>query len=192
VPAIGLLRTTFWREATSEMQDAIERAARQASAAGAQVKEITLPALFDEAAQAHPTIQDYEAYRALGYEFDRQREGLRPVLREQLAKAAAIDPLAYDEARRVARRARQAFGTLMADAGVLLTPSAPGAAPRGLGSTGKPTFNRLWTLLGAPCVNVPGLSDPEGLPLGVQVVGRFARDRSTLEAALFLERALSR
>jgi Asp-tRNA(Asn)/Glu-tRNA(Gln) amidotransferase A subunit family amidase len=192
VPAIGLLRTTFWPEATSEMQDAIERAARRASAAGAQVKEITLPALFDEAAQAHPTIQDYEAYRALGYEFDRQRETLGPILREQLAKAAAIDPLAYDEARRVARRARQAFGTLTADAGVLLTPSAPGAAPHGLSSTGKPTFNRLWTLLGTPCVNVPGLSDPDGLPLGVQVVGRFARDRSTLEAALFLERALSR
>ena len=46
----------------------------------------------------------------------------------------------------------------MADGDVMLTPSAPGAAPDGLGSTGEPTFNRLWTLLGTPCVNVPGLS----------------------------------
>jgi Asp-tRNA(Asn)/Glu-tRNA(Gln) amidotransferase A subunit family amidase len=61
-----------------------------------------------------------------------------------------------------------------------------------LSSTGKPTFNRLWTLLGAPCVNVPGLVDRSGLPLGVQIVGRFSRDQRALEAALFLEQALLR
>jgi Asp-tRNA(Asn)/Glu-tRNA(Gln) amidotransferase A subunit family amidase len=74
---------------------------------------------------------------------------------------------------------------------VILTPSAPGAAPHGLGSTGLPTFNRLWTLLGTPCVNVPGLSDAAGLPLGVQVVARFGRDRFALAAAAFLEHALA-
>ncbi len=79
----------------------------------------------------------------------------------------------------------------MADKDVVLTPSAPGAAPHGLGSTGRPTFNRLWTLLGPPCINVAGLADRTGLPLGVQIVGRFARDRVALEAALFLETALA-
>jgi Asp-tRNA(Asn)/Glu-tRNA(Gln) amidotransferase A subunit family amidase len=112
-------------------------------------------------------------------------------LRQQLADAAAIDFDAYDEARRTARRARQMFADLMADTDVMLTPSAPGAAPRGLGSTGDPMFNRLWTLLGPPCINVPGLVDASGLPLGVQIVGRFARDRTALEAAWFLERALA-
>jgi Asp-tRNA(Asn)/Glu-tRNA(Gln) amidotransferase A subunit family amidase len=73
----------------------------------------------------------------------------------------------------------------------MLTPSAPGAAPLGLGSTGDPMFNRLWTLLGPPCINVPGLMDSRGLPLGVQIVGRFARDRIALDAAWFLERALA-
>src|SRR5262249_22394713 len=98
---------------------------------------------------------------------------------------------AYDAARRLVRRARQTFANQMADADVILTPSAPGAAPRGLESTGRPTFNRLWTLLGAPAINVPGLLDPSGLPVGVQVVGRFARDRVALEAALFIEQALT-
>ena len=84
------------------------------------------------------------------------------------------------------------FADLAADFDVILTPSAPGAAPPGLASTGAPTFNKLWTLLGNPCVNVPGLSDAAALPLGMQIVGRFGRDRAALEAALFLERALSR
>ena len=74
----------------------------------------------------------------------------------------------------------------------MLTPSAPGAAPKGLGSTGEPTFNRLWTLLGTPCVNVPGMSDADGLPLGVQIVARFGRDRFALSTAALLERAIAR
>jgi len=75
---------------------------------------------------------------------------------------------------------------------VMLTPSAPGAAPKGLGSTGEPTFNRLWTLLGTPCVNVPGLWDADGLPLGVQIVARFGRDRFALSAGAWLESAVAR
>ena len=79
---------------------------------------------------------------------------------------------------------------ILGEVDVLLALSAPGAPPKGLDSTGDPTFNRLWTLMGTPCVNVPGLSD-NGLPLGVQIVGRFGRDRLALEAALFVERAIA-
>jgi Asp-tRNA(Asn)/Glu-tRNA(Gln) amidotransferase A subunit family amidase len=190
-PNIALVRSHLWPEATADMQSAIEQAARVAEAAGARVKELELPPIFEAAVRAHGTIQDYEAYRALASEFDRHRDQLGPILREHLENAAAIAPDAYDEARRTTRRARQQFADLMADTDVILTPSAPGAAPHGLGSTGKPTFNRLWTLLGPPCINVPGLADRNGLPLGVQIVGRFARDKRALEAALFLERALA-
>ena len=192
VPTIALVRTHLWPEASADMQAAVERAARAAQAAGARVKDLTLPPIFEDAVRAHGMVQDYEAYRALADEFDRHRDAFGPILREQLGNAAGITPDAYDEARRTARRARQMFADVMADIHVILTPSAPGAAPPGLGSTGRPTFNRLWTLLGPPCINVPGLADQNGLPLGVQVVGRFARDHIALEAALFLEQALAR
>src|SRR5437764_13505218 len=98
---------------------------------------------------------------------------------------------AYDDARRTANRARQVFLDALTDGTVILTPSATGAAPRG-NDSGAAAFNRLWSLLGTPCVNVPGLSDPDGLPLGLQVVGRFGRDRFALSAAAFLERAIAR
>jgi Asp-tRNA(Asn)/Glu-tRNA(Gln) amidotransferase A subunit family amidase len=47
-------------------------------------------------------------------------------------------------------------------------------------------------LMGTPCVNVPGLVDPGGLPLGMQVIGRFGHDRAALEAALFVESLVAR
>jgi Asp-tRNA(Asn)/Glu-tRNA(Gln) amidotransferase A subunit family amidase len=191
-PKIALVRTHLWSEASSDMQAAVEQAARAAEAAGARVQKIALPPIFEEATRAHGIVQDYEAYRALADEIDGHRDALGPILREQLGNAAAITPEVYDEARRTSRRARQIFADLMAETDVILTPSAPGSAPHGLGSTGKPTFNRLWTLLGPPCINVPGLADKSGLPLGVQIVGRFARDRVALAAALFVEQALAR
>jgi Asp-tRNA(Asn)/Glu-tRNA(Gln) amidotransferase A subunit family amidase len=114
------------------------------------------------------------------------------MLRAILDEGAAVTADDYDAARRNAKRARQAFADFMRDADAILTPAAPGAAPRGLASTGLPAFNRLWTLIGAPCINVPGHVDAAGLPLGIQVIGRFGRDRAALEAAAFIERVIAR
>ena len=189
-PAIALVRSHLWPQASADMQAAVEHAARVAEAAGARVRDLELPPIFEQAVEAQFVVQDYETFRSLAWEFDHQRERLSPLLRKQLEKAASIEADMYDEARRTTRRARQMFANLMADTDVILTPSAPGAAPEGLGSTGNPIFNRLWTLLGAPCVNVPGIADNAGLPLGVQIIGRFARDRVALSAAAFLEAAL--
>ena len=58
---------------------------------------------------------------------------------------------------RITRRARHALTKVFEEVDVLLTLSAPGAAPKGLGSTGDPRYNRLWTLMGVPCVNIPAL-----------------------------------
>jgi Asp-tRNA(Asn)/Glu-tRNA(Gln) amidotransferase A subunit family amidase len=190
-PRIALARTHLWPQASTAMQKAVETAARIAAAAGAKVTELTLPPMMEQGYAAQFTIQDYENIRALAFEYDRHRDQIDVRLREQLDAAVKISADDYDAARRTASRARQVLADAMADYDVILTPSAPGAAPHGFESTGNPMFNRLWTLMGAPCINVPGLSDNE-LPLGVQIVGRFGRDRATLEAALFVERAIAR
>jgi Asp-tRNA(Asn)/Glu-tRNA(Gln) amidotransferase A subunit family amidase len=190
-PVIAVMRTSRWHEASEAMQGAVERAARAAEKAGAKIKDLEEPAIFADALRAQPIIQGYEATRALAFEYDGYRDRLGPLLRRQLDDATAIDADAYDDARRTTRRARQSLIDLLADGEVFLTPSASGAAPHGLGWTGEPIFNRLWTLLGTPCINVPGLSDPAGLPLGVQIVARFGRDRFALSAAAFVEAAIA-
>jgi Asp-tRNA(Asn)/Glu-tRNA(Gln) amidotransferase A subunit family amidase len=173
------------------MQQAVETAARIAQAAGAKLAELRLPPLVEDAYEAQFTIQDYENIRALAFEYDRHRDRIDPLLRVQLDRASAISADEYDAARRLASRGRQFLADVMADHDVILTPSAQGAAPRGLSSTGDPMFNRLWTLMGAPCVNIAGLND-NGLPLGIQIVGRFGRDRAALEAGLFVEQAIAK
>jgi Asp-tRNA(Asn)/Glu-tRNA(Gln) amidotransferase A subunit family amidase len=190
-PRIALARTHLWPQASEAMRSAVETAARIAQDAGARVSELALPPLLEDAYAAQFIVQDYENIRALAFEYERHREAIDARLRKHLDRATAISADAYDTARRTASRGRQVLADAMADHDVILTPSAPGAAPQGFGFTGDPMFNRLWTLMGSPCVNVPGLHD-NGLPLGVQIVGRFGRDRATLEAALFLEQAIAR
>jgi Asp-tRNA(Asn)/Glu-tRNA(Gln) amidotransferase A subunit family amidase len=189
-PRIALARTNVWDEASPAMQGAVEAAAKAAQAAGARVSEPAWPTLLTDAFRAHATIQDYESFRILAFEYDHHRDALSPILRDMLDKAAAVTADDYDAARRTTKRARQALAEFMAEIDVLLTPSAPSAAP-GPETTGPAIFNRLWTLMGTPCVNVPGLNDPAGLPLGVQIVGRFGRDREALMAAQFLEQAIA-
>jgi Asp-tRNA(Asn)/Glu-tRNA(Gln) amidotransferase A subunit family amidase len=190
-PRIAFARSHLWPQATPAMQQAVETAARIAQALGATVTELALPPLMEDAFAAQIVIQDYETFRAFAFEYDRHRDLIDARLRENLDRAAAITAEQYDSARRTASRARQVLADAMADHDVILTPSAPGAAPHGFETTGNPMLNRLWTLMGVPCVNVSGLSD-NGLPLGMQIVGRFGRDRATLEAALFLEQAIAR
>jgi Asp-tRNA(Asn)/Glu-tRNA(Gln) amidotransferase A subunit family amidase len=191
-PRILLVRTRGWDDASADMQQALESAARAAEAAGATIIDSELPDPVQDAFRAHPTIMNFEAFRALAYEYDHHRDALSPMLRKLLDDAAGIAAADYDAARRTTKRARHALNELLGDAHVILTPSAPGAAERGLASTGSPVFNRIWTLMGTPCVNVPGMTDAAGLPLGVQVVGRFGRDRATLDAAQFLQNAIAK
>jgi Asp-tRNA(Asn)/Glu-tRNA(Gln) amidotransferase A subunit family amidase len=189
-PRVRVLRDHLWPQASDAMRGAVETAAQAAARAGAAVEDLELPAIIDDAWRAHPTIQDYEAYRAFAFEYDNHRDRLAPPTRDLLDAARAITVDDYDAARRIVRAARQVLRDVLKDGDVLLAPSAPDAAPLGFESTGWPGFNRLWTLLGTPVVNVPGLTNTAGLPLGVQVIGRFGRDRSTLAAAHFIECSL--
>jgi Asp-tRNA(Asn)/Glu-tRNA(Gln) amidotransferase A subunit family amidase len=191
-PRIAVLRDQPWPGASDDMVAALDTAARAAASGLGRVRDVTLPPVLAAAFRAHTTIVNYEGARSLASEYERSKDRLAKGVRELVESGNAIGADAYDDARRTASQARRALADLMTDIDVILSPSAPGAAPKGLGSTGSSTFNRLWTLMGTPCVNIPGLADPIGLPLGVQVTGRFGSDRATLEAALFVEAAIVR
>jgi Asp-tRNA(Asn)/Glu-tRNA(Gln) amidotransferase A subunit family amidase len=149
------------------------------------------PPEFAAAWKIHPTIGDSEALRALAWEWETHRTQIPPRLSKALGDAEKVSVSDFDEARRLGKRARLAAHAFFADIDAAITFSAPGAAPVGLDSTGDPKFTRLWTLLGVPCVNVPGCHDNHGLPVGVQVIAPFGKDAVALAIADKLEHALS-
>ncbi|MEA2939488.1 MAG: hypothetical protein QOD09_17 [Bradyrhizobium sp.] len=190
-PRIGVVLQDFAGAPEASGGEALRTAASAAQRAGAPVRDLALPEIVAEAWRIQPTVQDFEAHQALAWEYGVHHAAMPPLLCAKLDETAGLQPAAYDEARGIAKRARDALAEIFADVDVLLTFSAPGAAPKGLSSTGDPRFNRLWTLMGVPCVNVPAIVADGGLPVGVQVIARFGDDAGALAAARFVEEALA-
>ena len=148
--------------------------------------------IIADAWRLHTVVQQFEAHQAFAWEYRERYAEMAPLLRGRLDETRDLSPAEYDEAQAIAGRARAALLTIFDDVDVLLTYSAPGAPPKGLDSTGDPRLNRLWTLMGTPCVNVPTLMAEGNLPVGVQVVAPFGSDGKALAAARFVEQALQR
>jgi Asp-tRNA(Asn)/Glu-tRNA(Gln) amidotransferase A subunit family amidase len=191
-PRIGVVTQDFAGAPEASGGEALLIAARVAERAGATVHGVDLHEIVAEAWQAHPVIQEFEAHQALAWEYRENYDAMAPLLRARLDESKGTAPADYDAAMGVASRARHALAKVFEEVDVLLTLSAPGAAPKGLGSTGDARYNRLWTLMGVPCVNVPALTAEGGLPVGVQVIARYGADAEALAAARFVEDAINR
>jgi Asp-tRNA(Asn)/Glu-tRNA(Gln) amidotransferase A subunit family amidase len=191
-PRIGLVAQEFAGAPEKESAEALRIAARAAERAGAKVSELALPEVVAQAWRIQPTVQWFEAHQAFAWEYRENHDAMPPLLRARLDETRNITPAAYDEARSIALRARAGLAQVFAQVDAVLTLSAPGAAPKGLASTGDPRFNRLWTLMGTPCVNVPAFVADGGLPVGVQVVADYGDDAKALAAARFVEEALKK
>ncbi len=189
---IGVVTQDFAGPVEAASDAALRIAAAAAEKTGADVRVLKLPEIFAEAWEAQAIIQDFEAHRALAWEYANHHDEIAPKLRAKMDETAGIAPSAHLEALAIGERACAAFDAALAGVDMILTYSAPGAAPKGLASTGDPRFNRLWTLLGVPCVNVTADIADGGLPVGVQVITRFGEDAKALAAARFLEDALRR
>jgi Asp-tRNA(Asn)/Glu-tRNA(Gln) amidotransferase A subunit family amidase len=191
-PRICVVTQDFAGAPEAAGAEALRIATAAAERAGASVRALDLPETIAEAWRIHPTVQEFEAHQALAWEYRTHYDAMPPLLRARLDESAGTTPAAYDEARGIANRARRSLMKVFDDVDVLLTFAAPGAAPKGLASTGDARFNRLWTLMGVPCVNVPAHVAEGGLPVGVQVIARFGDDAGALKAARFVEDALAR
>jgi Asp-tRNA(Asn)/Glu-tRNA(Gln) amidotransferase A subunit family amidase len=102
----------------------------------------------------------------------------------------AVTLAQYDQAQAWLAGCRNQLAAVFQEVDVLLAPSAPGAAPAGLENTGDPIFCRIWTALHIPTVNIPAGHAPNGLPVGLQVVGPVGSDALTLAAAHALHQHL--
>jgi Asp-tRNA(Asn)/Glu-tRNA(Gln) amidotransferase A subunit family amidase len=176
--------------AAPETEALLERVETLLDRAGAQVLPRELPETFAALKTAHPIVMNAESARALGWELTMHPDGLSEGLRERMQFGLRQTETAMAEAYEVFASSQQAFPETMAGLDVLVTPAAPGEAPAGLEWTGDPAFNFIWTSLHVPCVTVPAGTGPNGLPLGIQIVGRRGDDRAVLAWARWVHAAL--
>ena len=189
-PRIGMCRTYEWDRAGAEMAAMFDDAKKRLQAAGAEVREVTLPSPFAELAEAQIAIMVYEVAKSLSYEHLAHRNELSAEMQTMIDAGLAVSPARYDAARALARSCRAMLPQIFGPVNVLVAPSTMGEAPVGIDATGDPLFNRIWTLLHVPVVHIPIARGPHGLPLGVTVAGPLASDRATLLAAQWIHARL--
>jgi Asp-tRNA(Asn)/Glu-tRNA(Gln) amidotransferase A subunit family amidase len=183
-PVIAFIKTPHWDRVDAE---AMEAFGELVEALGGAVEEIEL---FPSAAEAwgwHKTIMEAEMAANLEREWQRGRDKLSEKLRTLIERGREVRAVDYQRAlARIApvQESFEEFFTQRYDA--ILTPAAPGTAPKGLGSTGDPSFCTLWTLAGLPALSLPLLHGSNGMPLGVQLVGRRHFDARLLRTARWL------
>jgi Asp-tRNA(Asn)/Glu-tRNA(Gln) amidotransferase A subunit family amidase len=190
-PSIVLCRTHDWPDAQPETGAALEQAGSCFAKAGAKIRAIELPSDFSALRESLMIVLGFEMAKVLAPETARHRHLLSPQLREQVEKGRAIPFAEYSTAKSTAAAYRARLGDLFGDGDVLMAHASSGEAPVGNAYTGFSFFNGVCTMLGTPCVNVPGLKGPKGLPVGVQAVGRIGEDARTLAAANWMALRLS-
>jgi Asp-tRNA(Asn)/Glu-tRNA(Gln) amidotransferase A subunit family amidase len=182
-PRLALCRTPAWASAELSTVAIVQEGIASLRKRGLPVAEVALPECLASALAAQATINLFESRRALAYERINFPGQISAALAQRLENGAAFTLSDYLAAHSQLARCRALLADLFKDYDVLLEPSATGEAPRGLASTGDAVFNRMWTALHVPCVSVPVLRGPAGLPLGLQVIGPMYEDRRTLEIA---------
>ena len=190
-PRFGLYRTPMWDEAEPATAAALDTAREALERAGAPVSELAIAPEHQGLNQVQDTIMGFEMVRALAYERIEHSAELSPRLAQMLDAGLAVGAADYDQALARAAEARGELARFFGTCDAILVPAAAGEAPAGLGYTGDPVFNRMWTLLGVPCVTLPAWWGESGLPTGIQLVGRVRDDARLLACAAFLERALA-
>jgi Asp-tRNA(Asn)/Glu-tRNA(Gln) amidotransferase A subunit family amidase len=190
-PRIAVAFTHHKAELSTEGAKAVNDAAAQLAKAGATVSEIELPVPVRDMTAGQQTLSAFDGPRAHADEARRFPDLLSESLKnDKLAAGAKIDYAAWVAARKLGEKGRAAVDALFDGFDAILTAPAPGEAPVGLQTTGKATFNLLWTYLWMPCITLPFTRGPTGLPVGIQLVGRQHEDAALLDIAGWVRSAL--
>lgn len=181
-PKVALCRTPYWHQASLGVRTLVERIANQLEA-----ELVELPDEFRQAYEDHAALMALEAARSLRAEYQLHRQQLSSELVGLIQQGLEVG---VDEERSVRNRlakCRAVLDAILEDYDCFITPSAPGSAPKSLASTGDSIFNRLWTAMHVPCIQIPAGKASNGMPLGVQFVSRRYSDDLLLDHCTALE-----
>jgi Asp-tRNA(Asn)/Glu-tRNA(Gln) amidotransferase A subunit family amidase len=182
-PVFAFTKTPNWGEAEPQTQEAFEEVA---ASLGEQARPFNVPGMLAEAWEWHRLVMEADLARSFHHEFERGREQLSGTLREQIERGRRVSAVDYNNAVDRIGVMEEAFDEVFDRCDAILTAAVAGPAPRGLESTGSPAFCTLWTFAGMPALTLPLLAAENGLPMGVQLVGRKGDDARLLRTARWL------
>jgi Asp-tRNA(Asn)/Glu-tRNA(Gln) amidotransferase A subunit family amidase len=189
-PRIGYCRTSSWDEGEAAVRTALDDARARLEDAGAAVIDVVLPPAFDRVNDALLTVLGYDSSRVLAHEYRTRRDDISPAMVEIIERGMTFTHEAYMAALHLAQDCRAHLADVFEEVDFLLTPSAECEATPKEGPTGPSQFIRFWTLLHPPSIHLPTGQGPQGLPVGVQLIGPMHGDSELVRGAAWVEARL--
>ncbi|MCQ0971410.1 amidase [Paracoccus sp. TK19116] len=174
-------------ETSPAMQSAMDELAELL---GDRCERFTLPAEFAEAREIRSRINMAEMAKHYYALEKKGRAQMSQIVTDALDEGKAV--LARDYLSALDWRAvlNAGLDRIFERCDAILCAASPGPAP-GLETTGDPSFNGIWTLCGTPVVTLPVFQDADGMPMGLQLIGRVGDDARLLRTANWLMTYLS-
>lgn len=192
-PRLGIVEGPYLESASGETRAHFEKLLKLLEEAGYDLHRIQIMPDFAEIRMRHDVIMSAEASQVHKDWFEKHETLYSEKFKDLVRRGQKITDDQLQDALMAREQFRAEMGKLFLDHNIdlWLSPSTVGSAPRGLESTGDPVMNLPWTQSGLPVVNLPAGTDPNALPMGLQVVGNWYNDESLLFWSKDLEEALA-
>ncbi|WP_137389024.1 amidase [Rhodoligotrophos defluvii] len=174
-------------EVSPSMTSAMETVADRLKEHEVEIVQTDRLACMDDAVATHERIMAFEAARTLASEYASRRSELGPQLLQLLEVGQAMGLEEYLHLLERRDGMIRTYAEAVAGFDGIAAPAAPDAAPRGTDFTGSAHMSRPWQLIGVPQIALPGLRDPNEMPLGVQLIGLTRQDERLLGLAAWFE-----
>lgn len=191
-PRIAMCYTPYWSAADPATREMFGKLVAKLEAAGVEIAEFEGDEHWAGLNDAQLSIMTREATKALAAERAEHNGDLSERMRQMLDEGDKVGIREETAAKALATKCRHRLAQVWRDVDVIVAPAAPGPAPRGIEATGDPVFNRMWTLLGNPCIALPAGKSADGLPLAIQLIGPHNEDGNLVGHAAWFERLLAR
>jgi aspartyl-tRNA(Asn)/glutamyl-tRNA(Gln) amidotransferase subunit A len=193
---IGWPKEHFWERLQPGILKLVEAAAKNLERHGVSIEEVSLPTMADAVDAANTiSIAEARAYHEQAGYFPARAAEYGEDVRKRLELADGVRAADYIKGLETVRRSKAEFASALERVDAIVAPTVPVVAPVigsetvRIGHTEEPMravllrFTRPGNLTGLPAVSVPCGFTSEGLPAGMQLIGRAFEEGALLGIA---------
>ena len=174
----AFIKGPVWGSGDQDMQEKIKQFVDNSNL---EIASVELGDDFIEAARCHEIIMNGSISRSLAKYYENNKSKLHPFTITRFEAGKSVSTNSYIDAIEKAKKMKLTLSEIFLKFDAIITPAAPGQAPRDLMNTGNAIFNGYWTMLGVPAISLPLLEGKDGLPIGIQVITSWNKEAELLD-----------
>ena len=174
----AFIKGPVWGSGDHDMQEKVKQFVDNSNL---EITSVELGDDFIEAARCHEIIMNGSISRSLANYYENNKSKLHPFTITRFESGKSVSTNSYIDAIEKAKKMKQTLSEIFLKFDAIITPAAPGQAPRDLMNTGNAIFNGYWTMLGVPAISLPLLEGKDGLPIGIQVITSWNKEAELLD-----------